>query len=158
VAELVGYDDPEEAFVGGVLHDIGKLVILLNLPEEFRLIRKKRASTRGSSAAAERSVLGFDHTQVGELLLEKWQMPDSLRACVRCHHHPQETIVYKTLAYIIGCGDYLSHTLGSQPDALQAGASIDINQILSQLNLTEGPMQVIQEEIVELFSQSDILS
>ena len=102
-------------------------------------------------------VLGFDHKQVGELLLKRWQMPDSLKACVRCHHQPQETVVYKTLAYIIGCGDYLSHTLGSQPDVYQAGASIDISQVLSQLNLTEGPMQVIQEEIVELFSQSDIL-
>jgi HD-like signal output (HDOD) protein len=157
VAELVHYKDPEEAFVGGVLHDIGKLVVLLNLPDEFRQIRKTQTSSRGSSADAEQAVLGFDHTQVGKLLLEKWQLPKSLRACVRYHHHPQESGDYKTLAYITGCGDYLSRTLGSQPDVFQAGASVDLKETLIQLNLTEDFMESIQEEIVELFSHCDVL-
>ncbi len=157
VAELVRYGDPEEAFVGGVLHDIGKVVILLNLPEEYRLIRKKRTSAIMSSIDAEEEVLGFDHTRVGELLLEKWNMPGSLKTSVRYHHQPQDSREFEKLAYIIACGDYLSHIHGAQPDKTQAEEFIDIEAIMENLNLSEDQMQVLQGTVIEDFEHSAVL-
>jgi putative nucleotidyltransferase with HDIG domain len=157
VAELVRYADPEEAFVGGVLHDVGKVVILLSTPEEYRGIRKKQTSGRASSVGAETAVLGFDHTRVGELLLERWQMPQNLKACVRYHHDPHEAGDFETLASIVACGDYLSHTHGAQAGESGFEDSIDITAITERLRLSLDHMQMLQEKIVEDFAYSNML-
>jgi HD-like signal output (HDOD) protein len=110
IAKSIRYADPEEAFIGGVLHDIGKVVILLKMPEAYRRIRKEQLSEKGNALEAENEILGIDHTQIGEMLLQQWNVPQGLSASVRFHHYPQNAGEFSTLAYIIACGDYLSHT------------------------------------------------
>ncbi|GAB6039033.1 HDOD domain-containing protein [Fundidesulfovibrio butyratiphilus] len=78
--------DQERFFVAGVLHDIGRLVMLQVAPDQaVRSIRLALASRR-PLYEAERKVFGYDHTQVAARLLEAWRIPDSLAELVTGHH------------------------------------------------------------------------
>jgi len=113
IAVAAGYDDPEKAFVGGVLHDIGKLVLLLVSGDIYRRIQslKKRESLRDHEA--EKRILKTDHMEIGELLMEKWNMPASAKACVKFHHHVERAGTDPSLVRIVAYANHLSHLHGT---------------------------------------------
>ena len=84
----VGFVTPDEAFVAGLLHDIGKMVLSLHLNERFDEVRDYALSEKVSFLDAERKILGFDHAQAGAALAEKWNLPASLTDTIACHHDP----------------------------------------------------------------------
>ena len=73
IAAVIGYDDPEKAFVGGVVHDIGKLVILLTDGDAYRRITNLMRQASLSALDAETRVLGIDHVTIGIQLMQKWK-------------------------------------------------------------------------------------
>lgn len=80
----------DSLFVAGLLHDIGQLVIFHRLPEQARAALQ--LSVEDPHAVdmhqAELEILGFDHAQVGGLLLQQWHLPALLQECVALHHRP----------------------------------------------------------------------
>uniref|UniRef100_I2PWC8 Putative signal transduction protein n=1 Tax=Desulfovibrio sp. U5L TaxID=596152 RepID=I2PWC8_9BACT len=79
---------PDRVFVGGLLHDIGQLVILRRLPAAAgRALLLSRIEGL-PLAEAEDAVLGFDHAAVSRALLEGWHFPDTLTAMAAGHHQP----------------------------------------------------------------------
>lgn len=79
----------ERLFVAGLLHDIGKLVITNKLVNEYRDIQKKMEKKKKFDFEMEHAVLGFDHAEVGGVLLKEWNMPESLCNSVLYHHRPK---------------------------------------------------------------------
>ena len=78
----------DRVFVGGLLHDLGQLVILRKLPAAAgRALLLSRVECLPISDA-ETAVIGFDHAAVGQVLLTRWNFPDSLTAMVADHHKP----------------------------------------------------------------------
>lgn len=82
--------DPEEAFVLGLLHDIGKIALHTAMPKSFARIVRQADSTWNDIADVERSVLGVDHTVVGRRLAERWNLPRPVVECVWLHHQPPD--------------------------------------------------------------------
>jgi len=80
----------ERVFVMGILHDIGRMVIYLTLPDQSRDILLITGGDDWLLPETERDVLGFDHMQVGAELLRKWNLPDGLIAVVGGHHDPMQ--------------------------------------------------------------------
>ncbi|EKO38363.1 MAG: putative signal transduction protein [Solidesulfovibrio magneticus str. Maddingley MBC34] len=79
---------PDRGFVGGLLHDLGQLVILRKLPAAAgRALILSRVEGLPASEA-ETAVLGFDHAAVGRTLLAGWNFPPALVAMAGDHHHP----------------------------------------------------------------------
>jgi putative nucleotidyltransferase with HDIG domain len=78
----------ERLFVMGILHDIGRLAIYLKLPREARDILLITGEDHSILVETEQEILGFDHMQVGEALLRKWKLPDSIIDVVAAHHKP----------------------------------------------------------------------
>jgi HD-like signal output (HDOD) protein len=82
-------DDPQEAdaaFLGGLLHDCGKLVLLDRLPEVFReAVARARRSGRPVQEE-ERALLGVGHAEIGAYLLGLWGLPDPVVEAVAFHH------------------------------------------------------------------------
>jgi len=85
IAEKAGYRQPEEAFVAGLLHDIGLLVLENAVPEQFTRVWKQ-AEHDGNLPDIEIETWGTNHTMVGQYLLERWNLPDSISRAVGRHH------------------------------------------------------------------------
>jgi putative nucleotidyltransferase with HDIG domain len=83
---LSPFADPEEAFMYGLLHDVGKIVMRQYLPGEWKKIVP--AITNGIRAhEIERQHLGIDHAELGALLAHRWKLPDLLITSIGSHHH-----------------------------------------------------------------------
>jgi HD-like signal output (HDOD) protein len=78
----------ERLFVMGVLHDIGRLVIYLTLPDQSRDILLITGGDDWLLPDTEQDMLGFTHMDVGEQLLRYWGLPDAVIAVVGAHHRP----------------------------------------------------------------------
>ncbi len=89
LAQKCGVLHPERLFVMGVLHDIGRLLMLKECPVECRDIMLMSNAQEDLLPAAEKEILGFTHCDVGSLLAERWGLPDTIRATIQHHHHPE---------------------------------------------------------------------
>jgi HD-like signal output (HDOD) protein len=81
--DLVG-----QAFTAGMLHDIGKLLLAANLPDEFKQALTKARQDRTPLWEAEQSVLGVTHAELGAYLLGIWGLPVPIIEAVALHHLP----------------------------------------------------------------------
>jgi putative nucleotidyltransferase with HDIG domain len=82
----------DDYYVGGLLHDIGKLVIYQFYPQEFKKIVKKQLHDGLVDYEAEAEVLGVGHQEVGTFLGEKWNFKKEIIAAIRDHHKPIPTL------------------------------------------------------------------
>jgi putative nucleotidyltransferase with HDIG domain len=84
VCEFV--DDPEIMFTAGLLHDIGKLLLIERFPKQMLAAEETMIRRRIDQLSAELAQTGLTHTAVGEALMEHWGLPEILIDCARCHH------------------------------------------------------------------------
>jgi signal transduction histidine kinase len=77
--------DPNEAFICGLLHDLGKIALETILPKSFSRVVEAADLLRGNIADVERTVIGIDHMVVGKRLCERWQLPAIVRDCTWLH-------------------------------------------------------------------------
>jgi len=80
----------DDAFVAGLLHDIGKLILADNMPKEYAGVLRSAAEDRNSLREGENKVFGATHAEVGAYLLALWGMPDPVVATAAYHHRPAD--------------------------------------------------------------------
>lgn len=103
--------NPELAFTGGILHDIGELVLATCFPEQYAKVLAYRAQHDCTLVEAERDIIGLDHAVVGGLLADAWRFPASLRSAVADHHAPSAATAV-SLADLMHLADGVAHALG----------------------------------------------
>ena len=81
--------DPDNAFTAGLLHDIGKLIMLQFLPELFDAAWEMERKEGVSFHEAERKYLPVNHAILGAHLARMWKFPTALVECIEYHHEPQ---------------------------------------------------------------------
>ena len=84
--------DPEDAFLAGLLHDLGKVTLDAVFPKAYDRIASQADHARGDIADSERAVLGADHTVVGRRLAERWRLPRQLQEVIWLHHIAAEAL------------------------------------------------------------------
>lgn len=88
LAVRLGDPNPERFFVAGLLHDIGRLVLYKQVPDLAGEALSVSVRSGRRLLDVEREILGFDHGQLGGMLLRKWRFPESLEQAVWRHHDP----------------------------------------------------------------------
>jgi HD-like signal output (HDOD) protein len=90
IAKMEGAESKmaDEAFTAGMLHDIGKLILAVNLPQEFDEAWKRAQTDNLEFDVAEQHVFGASHADVGGYLIGLWGLPVPVVEAVALHHHP----------------------------------------------------------------------
>jgi len=109
-----GMIDPDEAFVYGLLHDVGKILFYEFLPKESESATLMSHTRKLPTYLAEREVIGVDHAELGCRLIQKWGLSDQLAWAVAGHHQLDavEDVNLRPLAAALGIADYICGASG----------------------------------------------
>jgi HD-like signal output (HDOD) protein len=156
VAELTGYSNPQEAFISGLLHDVGKLVLNEEMQSAIPLIRVQMLRARCSFIEAERTILGFDHCDVGGRVARTWGLPQHIVQAVALHRKPIVSRQTVPLAGYVHLGETLCCAAGiglgfEGMDFAQA------TQVLTDFKFTEEMADEALSRLVDRFAASQNL-
>ncbi len=104
-------------FIAGLLHDIGKLAMLLILGEKYTTSKWLLGLSGSAKLEEEKEAYTISHDEVGGRLLKHWQFPDSLIAAVSYHHAPQDEAKLQIYPLVIQVADFLSLMYDQNEDA-----------------------------------------
>jgi putative nucleotidyltransferase with HDIG domain len=105
IAQRVRYHDTEKAYLGGIIHDLGEVVLSYYMKEQFQ---KAVDSIKGQPYKlrdAEAKLFGTTHAEVGLCIAKKWNFPPEYCEIIAYHHEPEKATVDPTLAAIINLAD-----------------------------------------------------
>jgi putative nucleotidyltransferase with HDIG domain len=114
------------AFTAGLLHDIGRLVLVTGHPQAYGEVLAWRDQQDSDWEVAERAVLGVDHVDAGIALAEHWNFSDTMRQAIAWHHAP-ETPGAGFLAAIVHVANAVVHALdlaGEEHELVPALSSV----------------------------------
>lgn len=102
--------NPDIAFVSGLLHDVGQVVVAVTLPDELRAVLGYKRIHDCHVSVAERAVLGMDHAEVGAHLASRWNFPSVISETIGGHHRVFEEVSSR-MADVVHVAEVLSHAL-----------------------------------------------
>ena len=149
VARVSGRGIPEEAYVGGLLHDIGLILLDQTLRRHFVRVLEGISPTV-PTCSLETQILSFDHATLGGYVAQRWQFPQRIVDAITYHHAPLKyTGPHKELVFIVAIANYLCsragrtslgiHNVVAPPDEAYSGLGLDhvsLTIICSELEAT----------------------
>jgi len=112
----------DQAFLAGLMHDVGKLLMLHRHSETYEKIALRSSAHAIESTVAEAEEYPFDHTEVGQVIAERWNFTPDLAITIRSHHKPWEDLQPNTLVTLVKGANTITHALGlgsSPSDAIR---------------------------------------
>lgn len=83
---------PEEAYLAGLLHDLGKVALHQILPQAYERVLEMASKKRCALCLIERTMLGLDHHTAGKRLAEHWGLPEPIRDAIWLNDQPPESV------------------------------------------------------------------
>ena len=125
---------PDSIFVSGLLHDIGRLVISINIPDKFTEIFLLAQTNNSHLLVSENEILGFGHDEVGGELLRRWTLPEIHFETVRFHHNPAKAPLFAKEASIVNIANSLANmlVLGSSGEMQESEIERESLEILGE--------------------------
>lgn len=152
VAKMAGFKDPEEYSVAGLLHDLGKVVAAVQLPEMKKEIEDMVQEKDMLYIDAENEVLGFGHDRINAWLADYWNLPKKIREGLAWHHRLKSAQLYPEMACVVHVGDFLARLF-------EVGNSGDDNvsylnpYALKTLNIELSSLETVMDELGEQFME-----
>lgn len=147
----------EEAFLGGLFHDIGKIIMNTMNSDQFRDVIQRCYNDGLTFEEAERQVYSYTHSEVGGLVIKKWNFPTMLMHAVLNHHtfdFAEDEDPYQiNLTCVVGLADMFCHKVGigiREPEG-----ELDLSQSVpaQRLGLDEQRMAALLERFIEAYEK-----
>ncbi|MDJ0841620.1 MAG: HDOD domain-containing protein [Acidobacteriota bacterium] len=138
VAEQFSNIDKEEAFIGGLMHNLGKTVLNARFNEQYSQIMATAYNDERPIHEIEMEELGFSHAELGSCIIKQWNLSDSLVHAIKFYLEPEKAPKeHRMLTAIISISDRFCKDLGlgvAKPTPLEEQ---DLTNVRSILNLSE---------------------
>ena len=105
--------DPHEFYTCGLVHDIGKIVMLDSVGDEYLEVVRDCRADQGLVDASETKAFGFHHGEVGAMVAAEWQLPRPVVESIRFHHGPQEQVQDNPHVLLVSLGDRIANAAAS---------------------------------------------
>ena len=112
IAQERRHANAERHFVTGLLHDVGRLVMLMRAPEQMHEVLERDSDGGTPACEAEAELLGCNHTEVGAALMRKWNLPAYLQECTRYHHAPLQAPQFALEAAVVHVAEVITASVG----------------------------------------------
>lgn len=151
-ARTLAYPDPEEAYVAGLLHDIGKLLLDQYVLTDYSQIILYVQKYNQPLWLVEEKLIGIDHARVGGLIAQRWGFPTVLTDAISFHHYPSTAHASPVLPAIINLANYLTIKVQGS----QQGLFCDVlhPDVLIILSLDEVRLERFQQRVGDVLGAS----
>ena len=162
--------DPEQAYLCGLVHDIGRFVLFDESIDELGRIDETNWTTPQQLIDAERELCGFNHAELGWHACQKWELPKIIGLCVKEHHNYSlrtsnpKLKKFEHLVQIIQMADFFSLLIMLEPDVLSLPPK-ELEQKISERcfpdewSRTPCSAKKLQGEAIKIYEESkEILS
>jgi len=147
--------DPEYAYITGLLHDIGRLVLVTQFQPKYEATMAYRAQHDCSLLEAEQAVLGIDHAAVGHELVEHWKFPSAMVQAVSCHH-ASTCVDLQPLSLVVIAANAIVHALDLSMDEDDLVPHVPTG-LWSQLGLNEKTLTDVLANTEKQFSGASLV-
>lgn len=145
--------DPNEAFIAGLLHDIGKTLLNVYVKDDYQRILYKIEQEQISFIQAEKEILGFNHAEIGGKVAKKWNLPPEFVHAIAYHHEPNQGKEPHYLTYIVHLADIICSMLGiglGNDGLLYAVSEEAIEALNFKENDIDGIMSEMEKNLVDM--------
>jgi putative nucleotidyltransferase with HDIG domain len=147
----------EEAFLGGLFHDIGKIIMNTMNSTQFQDVTQRCYNDGISFEDAEQQVFSYTHSEVGGLVIKKWNFPDMLMRAVLNHHtfdfSEDGDPVLVQLTCVVGLADMFCHKVGIGIRHPEEGLELLQTVPAQKLGLNEQRMSTLLDRFTEAYEK-----
>ena len=146
IADFLPTVDSEKMYLGGMLHDIGSLILFKENPEEAKKILLRCKETGENLYKVEKEVLGYDHAEIGALLLDEWKLPDRLIEVVKYHHKPTQAGDNLEETCVVAFADAMIYEMKIGSSGEPGIPELD-PVVMEVVSLSDDELEALKEEI-----------
>jgi len=165
IAETSRHVSPREAYLAGLLHDLGIILLDQYLHKPFaQIIDSLDGVPEGDPEGEipicdlEREILGFDHAELGEFVASQWNLPEHLVATIRYHHCPLEYVgEHQQMVYVVALANFLCNTKGLTARGV-GSKQVPPPEVFHGLGLDKPAVTAIWGQLDETLKAADIMA
>ena len=157
IAQTCGKVPPAEAYLAGLLHDMGKTLLDQYLNRPFcEVIDRLDGET--PICELEREILGFDHTELGQFVTAKWNLPEHLTTAIRYHHAPEEYVgPHAEIVSVLALANFFCNAKELSSLGVP-NKQVPPTEVFARLGLDKPQIGAIWDQLDETLAAANIMS